>query len=740
MLVDSLPIDDQIIEILKKQGIQKLYPPQAEAIKTRFIEEGKNLVVSIPTASGKTLIAKIAIAQRLLDNGGKAVYLTPLKALAKEKYDELKAFLTPLGFKTIMTTGDYDSDDGWLGNYDVIVTTNEKFDSILRRIPGWLETLSIIISDEVHFMGSKDRGPVLEIVLTQIRRKYPIAQVLALSATISNAKEIADWLDAELITSKWRPVELKEGVYFDNVIEFKDGEEIELENEFKDPYITLAIDAYRLGGQALVFASTRASAETSAEQIGKKLKQELNVNEKKALKTLAEQIENIGEKTLIRDKLVKVIKNGTAFHHAGLHYTHREIIEQAFKQNILKVISSTPTLAAGVNLPARVVVIRSLRRYEMGYGNTWIPVNEYKQMAGRAGRPQYDDVGEAIVTATNKKTKDFIFKNYINAETEPIMSNLGVEPVLRKLTLSLIVTGDSTNLEEILEFVELTFFGYVYGSAISYIETRIKDVLSMLKINGLIKQGIPLEPTRLGTRVAELYVDPLTAVIIKEGLEKASTLVEVPELSYLHLIATTPDMRTFFTKKSEEEQLDEIYQQMMSYLLTDLPETNSEVLLEYQALKTALVLNDWINEVHENDIILKYGIGSGDILSIVNLADWLLYSASEIARVLSYDEEKEFLTELQFRVKYGVKKELLELIKIPGIGRVRARILYDNGYPSIHEIAAATVDEIARLPKFGKTLAQQLIKYAKGEINSKDLEQKITSEKYNTKKKLDEYF
>ncbi len=722
MRVDALTVDKAIKKQLKKEGILELYPPQAEALETRFLVSVENLVVAIPTASGKTLIAKIAIAQRLLEQGGKAIYLTPLRALAKEKYDELRRFLEPLGFRTVLTTGDYDSDDGWLGGYDVIVTTNEKFDSILRRKPGWLESLSILISDEVHFMGSKDRGPVLEIVLTQIQRKYPAAQILALSATIKNATEIAEWLNAKLVYSEWRPVVLKEGVYFDEIISYSNGEEIALENEFGEPYITLAIDAYRLGGQALVFANTRASAETSAEKIGRALKKELVPRELIVAKELAKELERIGEDTQLKTRLVRCVSMGTAFHHAGLHYKHRELVETAFRENKLKVIAATPTLAAGINIPARVVIIRSLTRYEFGYGNAWIPVMEYKQMAGRAGRPQYDSEGEAIVVALNKRTRDFIVDNYLNADVEPIESKLAVEPVMRSLILALVVTGDAESAEEILDFIEKTFLGYTFQSAISYLEAQVERIIKFLKQNALLKRTDLLEATKLGRRVSELYLDPLSAITIKEGLKRAQTLVEVPNVSYLHLICSTPDMRTFFTRKKEEEILDDQYQEMLSYWLVDYPEAQEDYVFNLQALKTALVLEEWMEEISENSIILKWGVGSGDIISAVSTADWLLYAAEEISRLLSYENSRSQLEMLRERLKAGVREELLELVRLPGIGRVRARILYNNGYPSPHEIATASPRELTRLQGFGEKLAKQVIKAAKKRVADEDRE------------------
>ncbi len=205
MKIDQIVLDIQIQEILKEQGITELYPPQTEALPYAF--RGEHLVLSIPTAAGKSLVAYLAIAHRLKNEGGKAFYIVPLRALAR-------------GLKVGISTGHLDESDVRLSKYDIIVCTSEKADSLLRHGLRWLDKIKVLVIDEIHLIHDPTRGPTLEVIIAQIKALNPSTQLIALSATIKNAVELADWLGGKLIQSDWRPVILKEGVFFHNVIKY----------------------------------------------------------------------------------------------------------------------------------------------------------------------------------------------------------------------------------------------------------------------------------------------------------------------------------------------------------------------------------------------------------------------------------------------------------------------------------------------------------------------------------------
>ena len=228
---------------------------------------GKNLVLAVPTASGKSLIAYLAAMKHILERHGKVLYIVPLRALATEKYDDLRKF-EPLGIKVGISVGDFDSPDTRLQSYDVIVATSEKADSLLRHQSDWLREVTLVVADEVHLINDPDRGPTLEVTLAKFKRFKTDLQIIALSATVNNSRELAEWLDAVHIANRWRPVKLKEGVYLDGAVRFIDNSTRKIVFE-EDPVWSLVKDAIKEGGQALVFVNTRKSTESLAVKFSK---------------------------------------------------------------------------------------------------------------------------------------------------------------------------------------------------------------------------------------------------------------------------------------------------------------------------------------------------------------------------------------------------------------------------------------------------------------------------------------
>ena len=210
-------IPKELYEILEKE-ITKLRPAQEKSIKKGLLK-GENLLVCTPTASGKTLIAELAALKSIIEGKGKAIYIVPLKALASEKYKDFKRKYNKIA-KIALSIGNIDSADPFLADYDLIVSTSEKLDSLIRHHSPWLASIATIIIDEIHLLNDAERGPTLEILITILKQLLKDVQIIGLSATIGNAEELAEWLDADLIVDDWRPVKLHKGIYFDGKIEF----------------------------------------------------------------------------------------------------------------------------------------------------------------------------------------------------------------------------------------------------------------------------------------------------------------------------------------------------------------------------------------------------------------------------------------------------------------------------------------------------------------------------------------
>jgi helicase len=719
-------VPQPVKDVLDSLGIKELFPPQADAIQAGLLE-GQNIVLASPTASGKTLIAELASMKHILENHGKVIYLSPLRALASEKYDEFKKYAQIVkadGRKVSVgiSISDFDDADNWLEKFDVIITTNEKADSLLRHRAKWMDNISLVIADEVHLLNEAERGPTLEIVLARLLQINPRIQVLALSATITNVDEIAGWLNSKYVVTEWRPIDLREGVVCQDEIQYKDGGSRRIEPKTRFTYVNLVLDTLKNGGQVLVFASTRknavSAAKTLAGNVNKAvpktgsvlIKHAVERANRELLEKEAYKIEEAGEKTQISDELAEMIRCGAAYHHAGLSGAHRTIIENAFKDRKLKVLTATPTLAWGVNLPARTVIIQDYRRFEVGYGNYPIPVLDYKQMAGRAGRPKYDKFGESVVVAKTHDEADYLMEGYVLAKTERIWSKMAVEKIIRGHVLAAIASDYAHTEEELFEFFGKTFYAYQYDvKAIKNIIAKILKYLFDEQMITVVRRDI--YATKFGKRVSELYIDPLSAVIMREALTKKPGYLT--EFSLLHMIAHTPDMGPVMRPYSRE--VDVLSLQLEQYreeLLVNPPREwedrggYEEFLGE---IKTAIVMKNWIEETTEDQLLTKFGVQPGDLYRVIENAKWLLHATHELAPLIGADKEiKPLSSELEERVSKGIKRELLPIIHLEGIGRARGRIIYNAGYKTIEDLKLATFEDLTRLPSIGPRLAKKI--------------------------------
>ena len=699
-------------ELLEYLKIKELYPPQKEAIE--FVERGDSVLMSVPTAAGKTLVAYAALI-RAVKAKKKGIYLVPLRALAWEKVNELKDICKNIldGAKIGVSVGDYDKARG-LSKYDIIVSTSERADSLIRHNPSWLTEVECLVSDEIHLLNDSGRGPTLEVTLSKFREINPNIQIIGLSATVSNSKEIADWLDATLVESDFRPVPLKKGISLDGTVEWEDGEKKYMG---LDGVEGIAID--NLPEQCLVFVGTRRSAESQAKKLSRMVGGKLNSEQRKELDKFANQIQkNADEITSVDSNLSKLIANGVAYHHAGLTNRQRLIIETAFKEKALKALCATPTLAAGVNLPARRVIIRDLSRWDSSFqSNQPLPVLEVHQMLGRAGRPGFDVDGQGILIAKKREQIDSFTERYFEGETEPVISRLGSEPALRTHLLSLITSGTINTREGLHKFLEKTLFGA--QGELWRTQHRLNKVLDFLDKEQLIEiEGKTdnefqpanevleekLKPTAFGRKVSQLYIDPLSGVIIKNALESE---VEANSLGLLHALARTPDIYSLYVRKNEMETYLTHLMQMEGDLMLPPPVEHMELEFYLWDLKTALLIMDWIEETPEEHLLKRYSTTPGDIRAKVETAEWILYAMSELAELLSPSNTK-MITELRIRVKNGVRKELLPLLELDSVGRIRARALFNAGFTSQSSIRDSRPSDLNNIPGIGIKLAEKL--------------------------------
>ncbi|ELY64317.1 ATP-dependent DNA helicase [Natronococcus jeotgali] len=727
------------LEHFRSEGIEELYPPQAEAVEAGATE-GENLVAAVPTASGKTMIAALSMLSAI-ERGGKALYIVPLRALASEKREEFAAYES-FGVDVGVTTGNYESTSDWLATKDIVVATSEKVDSLVRNGASWLSELTCVVSDEVHLIDDRNRGPTLEVTLAKLRRLNPDLQTVALSATVGNADEIADWLDAELVDTDWRPIDLQTGVHYGNALNFDDGStrEVPVEGGEKQE-AALVRDIVQEGGSSLVFVNSRRNAEAAARRLGQVTGRELTDGERTDLAELAEEIREDSDTETSAD-LADCVERGSAFHHAGLSSTQRSLVEDAFRDRLLKAISATPTLAAGVNTPARRVIVRDWRRFDPTAGGMApLDVLEVHQMMGRAGRPGLDPYGEAVLLAKSHDESEELFDRYVWADPESVRSKLAAEPALRTHVLATIASGFARTREGLLEFLEATLYAS-QSSEPGRLETVTDSVLEYLERNDFVERERDdgpgadgaftsaadlaasdertedLEATSLGHTVSRLYLDPMSAATIVHGLEDADD--RPTALGLYQLVSRTPDMYELYLRSGEDETFGELYYEREAELLGDAPSEFEEERFEdwLAALKTGKLLEDWAEEEDEERITERYKIGPGDLRGKVDTAEWLLGAAESLAAEID-SEWTVAVREARARVEHGVGEELLELVSVRGVGRKRARQLYEVGIEEPADLREADKSVVLGALK-GKKTAESVLENVGREDPSMD--------------------
>ena len=687
-IADVPEVPGWLLSHLREQGIEALYPPQAEAVE-HGVTRGESLVASIPTASGKTLVATLAMLSAVESRGGMALYIVPLRALASEKREEFEEF-EAYGLDVGVSTGNYESDGGWLAGKDIVVATSEKVDSLVRNDAPWLEELSCVVADEVHLVDDAERGPTLEVTLATLRRLNPALQTVALSATIGNAEELATWLDAALVDSTWRPIELRKGVHYGDALHLENGDQQRLPvRRSEDQPAAIVRNTLEEGGSTLVFVNSRRNAESAAGRLATTTEAALTPETETELAALAAEIRDVSD-TDTSDDLAAAVEQGAAFHHAGLAREHRQLVETAFRDRLVKVICATPTLAAGVNTPARRVIVRDWRRYDGSVGGmTPLSVLEVHQMMGRAGRPGRDPYGEAVLLANGHDELDELFERYVWAEPEPVASKLAAEPALRTHALATVASGFARSRGDLLAFFEETLYAEQTADR-AHLRTVTDDVVAYLVTNGFLERTeTGLAATGLGHTVSRLYLDPMSAAEVVDGLQSLEEGGEPTALGLYHLVCRTPDMYELYLRSGDEEEYTMLAHEREEELLGRAPSEFEERFEDWlSALKTARLLEDWAGEVDEDELADRYQVGPGDIRGKTDAAEWLLGAAESLSAELDLGVGPAIRRARQ-RVAAGVRAELVELAEVRGVGRKRARRLFDAGIETPAQLRSA---------------------------------------------------
>lgn len=662
--------------------IKEFNPAQKAVIESGYLEDKSNYIISIPTASGKTVLGILPALKTIL-NGGKAIYAAPLLSIQNEKVKEFKAF-EEHGIKV----GKHPS------NSDLSVMVFESFDALTRFSWNVLREVDTLIIDEFHMIGEYSRGPTLESAITRAKIINPSLRIIALSATLKNIDEIEQWLDGKTVEHDYRPVPLNKEVL--------DAEMFNTKNK-NDVIVKIVEKAIEDNSQALSFVSTRRFTESLATYVAKKIDKKTTKEQKQKFKQVADKLLEVPKKkgslpTTTCLKLAEAAEKGVVFHHAGLFNEQKEIIEDEFRKGNIVMITATPSLMYGVNLPSKYVVIRDHTRWTSN-GPASIPVFDYEQMSGRAGRPQYDDVGYSYLVA---KTMDEAFDleaRYVNGEIELTNSKLiDNKDAIYKQIIAQIASSLSKNLDDLNDFFGKTLYGFQMKNnpsmsmfAQDSLNWELESALEFLLQNGIIRatpEG--LKTTDFGNLIAKSNYAVETAVKIKEYV---STMEKLNPAEMIYALAETPDLPliSFKGRKSKDPVRDKLSECGLFAVDIGNPEA------------TAVSLIEWIDERNEYEIENAYNVYSASTRRSAYEASRLVKFAKNTLEVLGNYSNLKDMDYLSARLYYGVKEDIIPLVVgVKRLGRKRARLLMKTFGDNLSE---ASEKELQKVEGIGPKLA-----------------------------------
>ena len=665
--------------------IEEFNPAQKAVIESGYLEDKSNYIICIPTASGKTVLGVLPALKTILD-GGKAVYAAPLLSIQNEKVKEFKAFE-----EHGISVGKHPASS------DLSVMVFESFDALTRFSWNTLRDVDTLIIDEFHMIGEFTRGPTLEAAITRAKIINPSMRIIALSATLRNIEEIEGWLEGKCVEHDYRPVPLHKEVL--------DAEMFNTKNK-NDVIVKVLEKSIKDSSQALAFVSTRRFTESLATYVSKKIDKKINVKQRESFKEVAEKILDVPKRkgslpTTTCLKLAESIEHGVAFHHAGLFNEQKEIIEDEFRNGNILMITATPSLMYGVNLPSKTVVIRDNTRWT-AQGPQPIPVFDYEQMSGRAGRPQYDDVGYSYLIAKTMDEAMNLEAYYIDGEIELTNSKLvdNKDAILKQI-IAQIASTLSKNLDELTEFFSKTLYGYQMANnpsmamfAADSIRYELENSLEFLLQNGIIRatpEG--LKTTDFGSLIAKSNYSVETAVKIKEYI---SGITEINVNEFIYALCETPDVPliSFKGRKSKDPVREKLSEAGLFAVDIGNPEA------------TAVSLMEWIDERNEYEIENRYSVYSASTRRSAYEASRLVKFAKDTSEVLgNYSNLKDFDI-LSARLYYGVKEDIIPLVvSVKRLGRKRARNLvkiFGNDLSGVSE------NELQKVEGIGPKLAEKI--------------------------------
>ncbi|GCB64834.1 hypothetical protein scyTo_0014815, partial [Scyliorhinus torazame] len=742
--------------IFQFKGIKELYEWQHTCLTLESVQERKNLIYSLPTSGGKTLVAEILIMQELLCRKNDVLFVLPYVALVQEKVRGLSSF----GIEFNFLVEEYAGSKGKFPpikrrqKKSLYIATIEKAHGLVNSLieTERINSLGLVVVDELHMLGEGSRGAILEMALSKILYICKTTQIIGMSATLNNVSELQHFLRAEHYTSNFRPVQLKEYVKLHDSI-------YEVDNKSEDYFTFSRLLSYKYSSNmekidpdhvialvtevipehsCLVFCPTKKNCENVSKMLCKYLSKSFITLKEKEKCALIKELKSIGN-GIICPILRQTVPYGLAYHHSGLTNDERKLIEEAYSAGILCLLTCTSTLAAGVNLPARRVILRSPY-----VARDFLKRSQYKQMIGRAGRAGIDTEGESILITQEQDKK--LVTDLVSRPLECCYSNLmhDNEKGIKDLLLSLIGLKVAQTLDKIVEFMASTLLGVQQQQLLkgkSFLVV-IKEALEPLMKKDLIEGKMSssssdeeemhhkLQVTKLGHATFKGSIDLAYCDTLNMDLKKS--LEGLVLGNYLHLIylvtpydmvsQCTPDWMVYFR---QFHHLDVVEQKV--FAIVGVPESFLTKKASGQAVRKtvdgfvvarfylSLVLYSLFKEMNTWAVAQKFNMSRGFMQNLLNAA------AAFSSSVLHFCEELEefwayqaLFQDLTHKLSYCVKPELVSLMEVSGVLEARARQLYKAGYKSLSYLANASPEVLVKtIEHMSRRQAKQIVSSAK---------------------------
>jgi len=715
------------------KGLNKL---QLQAINEHGILQENSLLVIAPTSSGKTMIGELAAIQSV-QQGKKAAFLLPYRALVNEKYYQFSDLYGNLGIRVVRCSGD--ASDGiapaMAGRYDIGFFTYETFLNMALNSQKLLHQLGVIIIDEAQFITDPTRGITVELILSLLLRAKKTGinpQLLLLSAVIGNLNGFDRWLNIPVLLSKERPIPLIEGVLdrrgtfqfvdVDGSIKqeplLQPSQIIQRRDKAssQDIIVPLAKKLVSQGEKLIVFRNMRGPAQGCAKYLAK----ELGLPPANNVLNFLPQYDLTSASEDLRESL----QGGTAFHNTNLLRPEREAIEKGFRNpdGGIEVLAATTTLAAGINTPTSTVILAE--NEFIGDDGRPFTIAEYKNMAGRAGRLGYNEIGKSIILADTPMERARLFQKYVLGSPEEIGSPFQQND-LPTWILRLLSHVRNISTEDVPGLLVNTFGGYTASIANSqwYPSTQLQIerlIVRMVDAGLVILEGEVLLLTLLGHACATSSLKFESALRLVELMNKTD-VASIPALHIVAAVQVLSEADSIYTPvmkrgRSESVRLSDVASRYGHNMMVALQRYASDEICVWQRCKRAAILWDWLEGMSVEEIERRYtttpfqgATSYGDIIRIVDGTRFYLRSAHQILTAL-FPQNAQFLSpldEILIRLEFGLPAAALNLTRLPvQVTRGQQLALYNAGYLTPENVFALSKEQLQEF--IGEKNAQEL--------------------------------